>query len=672
MPSRATQDQRPRTADSQRDSDATGPKKEFRRRVRTDTPPLQPLKPVDEKTKGGVFKQKVNGNYSLPSSPLAANFSHKVYRSPTTNHHSQEQASDHDVINPMQAYQSNASWQRDELCEPSDSAYKSPPNLNETPGFMERSRHNKSFSKGRNTYPNLAGQTNSERIGQYDSSTHDRQRDNSDVNPFYYEDQATARQEPNRTMLDLRSPLEEDMPDFSVLYVADAHGVSRPSEDLHLQSSSSVPSDHAAITSSRVDRGRGSTQKPDKGFAAQAHRSRSQPNYRNVSNPTENQVRNFDFSTTGNPHIWNQPVGRTSHPPILENFHSQREPAGGADLSARYGPAYTSNRPNAIQNVQSGVHPHGSRNPCPMARAAVQTTENSAYRARTQSPYGRSSVNTNEGIRAGLVPENSEWAMQSSHPSPDAFPGHPAPIRPGLSNQNSRPPPIRQYGHGNSPLNPTTSPPPQPSNAPQLIRSPSLSLAQADIGQLRQTVQANPNDLKAQLALAKKMVELSSVLADQDGQADAKQRAKSREKYILDAHKMVKKLVNGGHVEAMFYLADCYGRGLLGLETDPKEAFNLYLSAAKLGHPASAYRVAVCCEMGQDEGGGTRRDPLKAVQWYKRAATLGDTPAMYKMGMIQLKGLLGQPRNPREAVVWLKRAAERADEENPHALHELV
>ena len=44
---------------------------------------------------------------------------------------------------------------------------------------------------------------------------------------------------------------------------------------------------------------------------------------------------------------------------------------------------------------------------------------------------------------------------------------------------------------------------------------------------------------------------------------------------------------------------------------------------------------------------------------------------MYKMGMILLKGLLGQPKNPREAVSWLKRAADRADEENPHALHEL-
>jgi TPR repeat protein len=44
---------------------------------------------------------------------------------------------------------------------------------------------------------------------------------------------------------------------------------------------------------------------------------------------------------------------------------------------------------------------------------------------------------------------------------------------------------------------------------------------------------------------------------------------------------------------------------------------------------------------------------------------------MYKLGMILLQGLLGEAKNPREAVGWLRRAAEQADEENPHALHEL-
>ena len=171
------------------------------------------------------------------------------------------------------------------------------------------------------------------------------------------------------------------------------------------------------------------------------------------------------------------------------------------------------------------------------------------------------------------------------------------------------------------------------------------------------------------MLLARRLVEASDTLAPLI--PDQRARNKAREKYIMDAHKLLKKLVAQQNAEAMFYLADCYGRGALGLETDNKEAFTLYQSAAKAGHAAAAYRTAVCCELGNEEGGGTRKDPLKAIQWYKRAAMLGDTPAMYKMGMIQLKGLLGQPKNPREAVGWLKRAAERADAENPHALHEL-
>jgi TPR repeat protein len=44
---------------------------------------------------------------------------------------------------------------------------------------------------------------------------------------------------------------------------------------------------------------------------------------------------------------------------------------------------------------------------------------------------------------------------------------------------------------------------------------------------------------------------------------------------------------------------------------------------------------------------------------------------MYKMGMILLKGLLGQQKHLGEAINMLKRAADNADAENPHALHEL-
>jgi len=194
-------------------------------------------------------------------------------------------------------------------------------------------------------------------------------------------------------------------------------------------------------------------------------------------------------------------------------------------------------------------------------------------------------------------------------------------------------------------------------------------VTQQELERLRMVIKGNANDQASALRLAKKLIEAADVLAPR--LPDPKQRMRARERYLLDAHKILKKLSNAQNQDAMFIMADSIGRGLFGHEPDNKEAFTLYQSAAKLGNAAAAYRTAVCCEIGHEEGGGTRKDPLKAMQWYKRAATLGDPPAMYKVGMILLKGLLGQPRNPREAVGWLKRAAEQADSENPHALHEL-
>lgn len=187
---------------------------------------------------------------------------------------------------------------------------------------------------------------------------------------------------------------------------------------------------------------------------------------------------------------------------------------------------------------------------------------------------------------------------------------------------------------------------------------------------LRQKTVRNPNDSPSQFQLAKKLVEASEVLVDQ--RADPVTRKRNHDKYQADALKIVRKLSALSYPEADFYYADCYSRGALGLQNDIKEAFILYQKAAKANHAQAAYRVAVCCELGQEEGGGTKRDPVKAMQWYKRAATLGDVAAMYKLGVIQLKGLLGQPRDIREAKSWLNKAADRADKENPHALHELV
>ncbi|KAI1819964.1 hypothetical protein F4861DRAFT_543429 [Xylaria intraflava] len=274
---------------------------------------------------------------------------------------------------------------------------------------------------------------------------------------------------------------------------------------------------------------------------------------------------------------------------------------------------------------------------------------------------------------------------QTSPPGSRPGSGHPTPIRPGLmpnsivNNMNDKPAPVRNYNGGTPAAaagaqgRPSPAPQPVPQNAPLSARISSVAekspVTIEELEHLRAIIKNDPNDQHSALTLAKKLIEAADVLVPR--LPDPKARARSRERYVMDAHKILKKLTAAQNPDAMFLLADCFGRGTLGHEPDPKEAFTLYQSAAKLGHAAAAYRTAVCCELGNDDGGGTRKDPLKAIQWYKRAATLGDTPAMYKVGMILLKGLLGQPKNPREAIGWLKRAAERADAENPHALHEL-
>jgi TPR repeat protein len=180
------------------------------------------------------------------------------------------------------------------------------------------------------------------------------------------------------------------------------------------------------------------------------------------------------------------------------------------------------------------------------------------------------------------------------------------------------------------------------------------------------------NDPKVQLDFAKYLIEIVPQVMER--YRDPKEAQRAKESLHAEALKWIKRLASQGmglgrpaYPEAQFFLANCYGNGSLGLSIDVEKAFNLYLQASKQNHAAATYRAAVCYELGA----GTKRDPNRAVQFYRKAAALGEKAAMYKLGVIQLNGMLNQQRNPREAITWLKRAAAVADEENPHALHEL-
>lgn len=363
------------------------------------------------------------------------------------------------------------------------------------------------------------------------------------------------------------------------------------------------------------------------------------------------------------------------HEPDMPNFDAAPGGRSSLDLSLQTGPPEPPRGPNRVAELnKSRSQPdlraqHATYETAPDAPPMPSMGYQPSYNQMPNGPNPQLAGGIPGNPRAPLRPGH-----QTSSPNADGLPSHPTPVRPGHM-AASKPMPVRNYNGTpvSAPAQAATPPPMRPvQNGPKptpVAQQQEPPVTAQELEQLRTIVKTDAQDQKTALRLAKKLIEAADVLAPQF--PDPNKRRKERERYLVDAQKILKKLSNADNPEAMFTLADGVGKGLFGAEPNNKEAFTLYQSAAKLGHPAAAYRTAVCCEIGNEEGGGTRKDPLKAMQWYKRAATLGDTPAMYKVGMILLKGLLGQPRNPREAISWLKRASEVADTENPHALHEL-
>ncbi|KAH7304915.1 hypothetical protein B0I35DRAFT_484111 [Stachybotrys elegans] len=490
----------------------------------------------------------------------------------------------------------------------------------------------------------------------------------------------------SRTMPVNEMPMRNDMPPPPPMPGAPGRG---------------VPQRPSTATGNRPPPQRMYTQDPQQhgGYdAGQGYRQASRASIEDVYD-------SYQDNRMSNPEYGHAPPSRTS----LPDFDSGPLPGGRGsfDQTRRLGPEqpqpgprqtpmlnHTKSQPD-LRQPQAAVFEMASDIPAVPPMPYIQP-----YQPGAEQGYGGPGGfdQIPRGPSAPPGPIHGQRAAQPEHPaimrpgpaapqarSADALPAHPTPVRPGLMadsmvNQGNKPPPVRNYGgvpYSGAPqqqqqqqqqqMMPQQQGPP-PGGPPQ-PKKQEPPVTPQELEHLRMVIKNNPNDQESALRLAKRLVQASDVLVP--NLPDPKARQRARERYLVDAHKILKKLANAQNPEAMFFMADSIGKGLFSHEPDNKEAFTLYQSAAKLGHAAAAYRTAVCCEIGHEEGGGTRKDPLKAMQWYKRAATLGDPPAMYKMGMILLKGLLGQPRNPREAIGWLKRAAERADVENPHALHEL-
>ncbi|KAI9876404.1 MAG: hypothetical protein M1830_006602 [Pleopsidium flavum] len=144
--------------------------------------------------------------------------------------------------------------------------------------------------------------------------------------------------------------------------------------------------------------------------------------------------------------------------------------------------------------------------------------------------------------------------------------------------------------------------------------------------------------------------------------------ATSQAELLREARQILQKLSDRSYPFAQYYLADGYASGLFNKgKEDWDRAFPLFVAASKHGHAEAGYRAALCYEFGW----GSRKDPAKAVQFYRQAASKNHPGAMLRLGKACLLGDMGLTNRYREGLKWLRRAAESADFQYNSAPYEL-
>lgn len=145
--------------------------------------------------------------------------------------------------------------------------------------------------------------------------------------------------------------------------------------------------------------------------------------------------------------------------------------------------------------------------------------------------------------------------------------------------------------------------------------------------------------------------------------------AELKRSLLKEAQHYLKRLADKGYVDAQYLLGDAYSSGAFG-KVDNREAFNLFLAAAKHGHTESAYRTAHCYE----DGLGTGHDARKGIDFLKMAASKNHAAAMYKLGVYCFYGRMGLPQSvdtKKIGIKWLERASNVATELTAAAPFEL-
>ncbi|KAJ4415604.1 hypothetical protein N0V82_007238 [Gnomoniopsis sp. IMI 355080] len=129
----------------------------------------------------------------------------------------------------------------------------------------------------------------------------------------------------------------------------------------------------------------------------------------------------------------------------------------------------------------------------------------------------------------------------------------------------------------------------------------------------------------------------------------------------IDAMSIVKFLVDQGHPEAIFMKAKWEEFGKFGERQDKKAAFIRYRAAAEQGWARAEYRMGMLYENSNDVD--------KAIQHYYNGEQVGDSAAMYRLGMMSLLGQHGQRQDYHRGIDLINRAADTADEDAPQGAY---
>ncbi|KAF9969023.1 hypothetical protein BGZ73_008818 [Actinomortierella ambigua] len=123
----------------------------------------------------------------------------------------------------------------------------------------------------------------------------------------------------------------------------------------------------------------------------------------------------------------------------------------------------------------------------------------------------------------------------------------------------------------------------------------------------------------------------------------------------------VSRMANCNIVDAQVYLADMYVSGKNGIDKDEKEAFTWYLRAAELGHTGAMRRVG---DM-YSEGRGTTQNSNEAEKWYRKAALqdqlqqqLQDQESGHAAGWQE--ALPSSPRGSSKGLSWFRSAKQKS------------